>query len=83
MPEEDAFMGKSKVQKSYREINERIRRGKAVVVTAEEMIDIVRDRGDVEAARYVDVVTTGTFSPDCVPRGPFSISAIRLPKSRP
>jgi len=43
MPEEDAFMGKSKVQKSYREINERIRRGKAVVVTAEEMIDIVRD----------------------------------------
>jgi len=65
MPEEDAFMGKSKVQKSYREINERIRRGKAVVVTAEEMIDIVRDRGDVEAARYVDVVTTGTFSPMC------------------
>ena len=65
MPEEEAFMVKSKVQKSYREINEKIKKGKAVVVTAEEMIDIVRDRGDVEAARYVDVVTTGTFSPMC------------------
>ena len=51
--------------KSYEEINEKIRRGKAVVVTAEEMIDVVRDRGAAAAARDVDVVTTGTFGPMC------------------
>ncbi|MCX7815909.1 MAG: homocysteine biosynthesis protein [Syntrophales bacterium] len=58
-------MKKYKVKKTYAEINEKIRQGKAVVVTAEEMIDIVERHGDVEAARRVDVVTTGTFSPMC------------------
>ena len=58
-------MKKLKVQKSFREINERIRQGKAVVVTAEEMIDIVERHGSVDAARRIDVVTTGTFSPMC------------------
>jgi L-aspartate semialdehyde sulfurtransferase len=52
-------------QKSYQEINEKIRRGQAVVVTAEEMVGIVRKRGPGQAAREVDVVTTGTFSPMC------------------
>jgi len=54
-----------KVKKTIAEINEKIRQGKAVVVTAEEMIDIVERHGDVEAARKVDVVTTGTFGPMC------------------
>ena len=54
-----------KVTKTYREINEKIRRRKAVVVTAEEIIDIVDRHGEEEAARRVDVVTTGTFSPMC------------------
>ncbi len=54
-----------KVNKTYAEINEKIRSGKVVVVTAEEMIDIVRDEGPEGAARQVDVVTTGTFSPMC------------------
>jgi len=58
-------MKKYKVIKTYQEINEKIRHGKAVVVTAEEMIDVVERHGDVEAARRVDVVTTGTFSPMC------------------
>ncbi len=58
-------MGKYKVTKSYAEINARIRAGEAVVVTAEEMIDIVDKDGPVEAARRVDVVTTGTFSTMC------------------
>jgi L-aspartate semialdehyde sulfurtransferase len=58
-------MKKHKVNKSYKEINEKIRQGKAVVVTAEEIIDIVERHGDVEAARKVDVVTTGTFGPMC------------------
>ncbi|MCP4116019.1 MAG: hypothetical protein GY737_11560 [Desulfobacteraceae bacterium] len=58
-------MGDHKINKTYQEINERIRNGKAVVVTAEEIIDIVREEGPVEAARSVDVVTTGTFAPMC------------------
>lgn len=53
------------VNKTIREINERIRKGKAVVLNAEEMIEIVRRRGKVNAAKEVDVVTTGTFSPMC------------------
>jgi len=58
-------MSKFKVVKTFEEINARIKSGEAVVVTAEEMITIVRDNGPVEAARQVDVVTTGTFSPMC------------------
>jgi L-aspartate semialdehyde sulfurtransferase len=53
------------VNKSFDEINARIRAGEAVVVTAEEMVAIVRKNGPVGAARKVDVVTTGTFSPMC------------------
>lgn len=51
--------------KTYAEINEKIRQGRVVVVTAEEMIDIVERHGEAEAAKRVDVVTTGTFSPMC------------------
>jgi len=58
-------MKKFKVNKTYSEINEKIKEGKAVVVTAEEIIDIVKKKGDVAAAREIDVVTTGTFSPMC------------------
>ena len=58
-------MKKHKVNKTIREINEKIKSGDVVVVTAEEIIDIVRNEGPVEAARQVDVVTTGTFAPMC------------------
>jgi uncharacterized protein (DUF39 family) len=51
--------------KTYEEINEKIKQKKAVVVTAEEMIGIVAEHGTKEAARKVDVVTTGTFGPMC------------------
>lgn len=54
-----------KVNKTYEEINARIKAGEAVVVTAEEMVHIVRQEGKVKAAARVDVVTTGTFSPMC------------------
>ncbi len=54
-----------KVRKTIDEINEKIRRGEAVVVTAEEMVKIVKEHGPCEAASQVDVVTTGTFSPMC------------------
>lgn len=56
---------KQKVRKSYQEINEKIRAGEVVVVTAEEMTDIVRENGPEAAAQEVDVVTTGTFAPMC------------------
>jgi uncharacterized protein (DUF39 family) len=52
-------------QKTFQEINEKIRKGQAVVVTAEEMVGIVRKKGPAVAAREVDVVTTGTFAPMC------------------
>ena len=58
-------MKKYKVKKTFQEINEKIKKGEAVVVTAEEMIDIVERNGAVEAARKIDVVTTGTFGAMC------------------
>jgi uncharacterized protein (DUF39 family) len=58
-------MKKLKVNKTFQEINAKIKSGDVVVVTAEEMIDIVKTEGSVEAAKQVDVVTTGTFAPMC------------------
>ncbi len=58
-------MNPHKVNKTIAEINEKIRKGKAVVVTAEEIIDIVEEKGAAKAAQEVDVVTTGTFGPMC------------------
>jgi uncharacterized protein (DUF39 family) len=51
--------------KSIEEINDRIRKNKACVLTAEEIIPLVEEKGYEQAAREVDVVTTGTFSPMC------------------
>lgn len=51
--------------KTYNEINEKIKNGDVVVVTAEEMIKIVEDKGVKVAADEIDVVTTGTFGPMC------------------
>jgi uncharacterized protein (DUF39 family) len=51
--------------KTYSEINEKIKNGEAVVVTAEEMVEIVAERGSKVAADEIDVVTTGTFGPMC------------------
>ena len=51
--------------KTIAEINEKIRQGKAVVVNAEEVIDLVKEKGVKHAAQHVDVVTTGTFGPMC------------------
>ncbi len=51
--------------KTIAEINEKIRKKEAVVVTAEEIIDLVKQKGTKKAAEEVDVVTTGTFGPMC------------------
>lgn len=58
-------MKTAKINKSFESINRRIKSGDVVVVTAEEMIDIVQSEGAVGAAQQVDVVTTGTFAPMC------------------
>jgi uncharacterized protein (DUF39 family) len=52
-------------QKTIAEINQKLRAGKAVVVTAEEMVDVVETAGARAAAARVDVVTTGTFGVMC------------------
>jgi len=51
--------------KTIAEINEKIKKGRAVVVTAEEVIGIARKKGVAKAAKEIDVVTTGTFGPMC------------------
>ena len=53
------------MSRTIAEINQKIKQGKAVVVTAEEVIGIAREKGISRAAREIDVVTTGTFSPMC------------------
>jgi uncharacterized protein (DUF39 family) len=53
------------MSKTLEEINDKIRSGSVVVVTAEEIIGIAREKGIKKAAHDVDVVTTGTFSPMC------------------
>ncbi len=51
--------------KTIKEINEKIKRGEAVIVNAEEIIGIVEKDGIKKAAQKIDVVTTGTFGPMC------------------
>ncbi len=59
--------------KTVAEINEKIKEGKAVVVTAEEILGIVKHEGVSKAAQEVDVVTTGTFGPMCSSGAYFNI----------
>ncbi len=53
------------MKKTIAEINEKILSGRAVAVTAEEIIDMVEKDGLEKTFEHVDVVTTGTFSPMC------------------
>ena len=53
------------MEKTIDGINEKIRKGKAVVVTVGEIIGITKEKGVKKAAEEVDVVTTGTFGPMC------------------
>ncbi len=60
-----AIMHPEFAMKTYQEINKKIESGKAVVLTAEEIIDYVDKKGIDKAAQEVDVVTTATFGPMC------------------
>ena len=53
------------MMKTYDEINKKIESQKAVVLTAEEVIDYVDKKGLEAAAKEIDVVTTATFGPMC------------------
>jgi len=53
------------MKKTMAEINEKISSGKVVVVTADEMSEIVAEEGPERAAEKVDVVTSATFGPMC------------------
>ncbi|MDD5567759.1 MAG: homocysteine biosynthesis protein [Candidatus Omnitrophica bacterium] len=61
------------MMKTIKEINEKIRKGEVVVVTAEEVIDLVEKKGAKKVAQEVDVVTTGTFGPMCSSGAYFNI----------
>ncbi len=61
------------MSKTIEEINRKIKKKKAVVVTAEEIINIVEEKGLKKAAQEVDVVTTGTFGPMCSSGAYFNI----------
>ncbi|PID91595.1 MAG: hypothetical protein CSA96_07555 [Bacteroidetes bacterium] len=53
------------VRKSIEEINQKISRGEAVVMTAEEVAELGKNSNATEIAKKVDVVTTATFGPMC------------------
>jgi len=53
------------VSRTYEEINEKIRSGKVVVVTADEVVELAAERGVSYVAKNVDVVTTATFGAMC------------------
>jgi len=61
----EILMSSIEIKKSYEEINDKIKKGKAVVVTAAEMPAIVKNEGVKKAFEKVDVVTTGTFGIMC------------------
>jgi L-aspartate semialdehyde sulfurtransferase len=56
---------KKTTTRTIQEINARIKKGTVVVITADEMADLVKKKGAAKAAKEIDVVTTGTFSPMC------------------
>ncbi len=61
------------MSKTIQEINQKIKLGTAVVVTAAEIIGIAKQEGIKKAAEKVDVVTTGTFGPMCSSGAYFNI----------
>ena len=59
--------------RTIEEINAKIKSGKVVVATAEEVVGLVREKGVKKTAAKVDVITTGTFGPMCSSGAYFNI----------
>ncbi len=51
--------------KTIDEINERLKKGKAVVFTAEEAVQMAAEQGVKKCAAHIDVVTAATFGAMC------------------
>lgn len=51
--------------KSYEEINAKIKKGKAVILTAEEVATMSREMSPRQILKKVDIVTTATFGAMC------------------
>jgi uncharacterized protein (DUF39 family)/CBS domain-containing protein len=62
---EESTLNSQKNSRTIEEINEKIRKGDAQVLTAEEMKKLVESSGVEVAFKEVDVVTTGTFGAMC------------------
>ena len=58
-------MNELPVAKTIQEINRKIRPGKPVVYTAQEIIGLAKQKGLHPAAVQVDVVNPGSFGPRC------------------
>jgi len=53
------------VKRTFEEINDKIKKGKAVILTAEEVTKMAKESSVSDVAKKVDVVTTATFGPMC------------------
>ncbi len=53
------------MSKTIEEINHKIKSGTAVILTAEEVKQLAKEKSPAEIAKSVDVVTTATFGPMC------------------
>lgn len=53
------------MSKTIQEINEKLKKGKAVVFTAEEAVQMAKEQGVAECAKKIDVVTAATFGAMC------------------
>lgn len=53
------------MERSFEEINHKIKHGNAVVMTAHEVLQFIEEQGISQATKKVDVVTTATFGPMC------------------
>ncbi len=53
------------MKRTFEEVNKKIKSGKVVVMTAEEISKMSEESSPQEIFEHVDVVTTGTFSPMC------------------
>jgi len=53
------------IKKTVKEINDKIQKGRAVILTAEEVSELSKSNTPSEIIKKVDVVTTATFGPMC------------------
>jgi len=51
--------------RSISEINQKIKEGRALVVTKDELLSLIEEKGYKNTFKEVDVVTTATFGPMC------------------